>query len=126
MSDNLRLRTALALGWKHRPDLDVSGVAQWWKHGDSGRFARVVLEPDRTAVIDTMPRYGQDWASCGEVDAAIRERGWQWESQNIHDEIGVMIYKGLLNATIATAPTFPAAFAEAFCKAVERGHADQQ
>lgn len=124
MTDDLRLRTARALGWVnvHREQRSDGTALICFERDGHTKWLTCASDGTIIEVLSDLPAYGTSWASCEEIDAAIRQRGWQWESQIIHDEIGVMIYKGLLNATIATAPTFPAALALAFCQAVEAKH----
>lgn len=70
------------------------------------------------------PDYGTTWASCEEIDAACKERGWRAQIDMDGDETRVFLFttiNGLIGTRLsaAYAPTFPAAFAEAFCEAVE-------
>ena len=133
MSDDLRLRTAKAMGWRpvSRQELTYGLFYERWRH-PNGLNAYLLYHRDTNTYEDDpndppLPLYGTDWASCEEIDAAIKEREWEWSSVMTrhgikvevdlpHGKLGARCWDGL---GTATAPIFPEAFAEAFCKAVE-------
>jgi hypothetical protein len=136
MTDDLRLRTAWALGWEQRQRWTSANgdlYEDWYKPDGCGwTFG---AREDGSIDYDTaMPAYGLTWASCEEIDAAIKERGWNYSvraqavSVAVHGPLCVVriemparsgIRKRTRCISEEQAPTFPAAFALAFCQAVE-------
>ena len=130
--DDLRLRTAKALGWVLVDSLE-------WQHLDLGpvrteRYARgdqvaiLYRQVNGDQVETTLPLYGTSWASCEEIDAECKKRGWEWEVYVSPHRAAVTVWKPNPDQTTeftrvvaggGGAPLFPAAFAEAFCQAVE-------
>jgi hypothetical protein len=80
--------------------------------------------PRHGGVFETdtsLPLYGTDWASCEEIDKAAKERNWRWNVNVLRNNVCVAMvdltgakgFRGMI------APTFPTAFALAFCEAAE-------
>jgi hypothetical protein len=120
--DNLRLRTARALG---------HNVLMGSVYGHP-IIACMVNGALRAREV---PPYGTTWASCEEIDAEIRRRGWNYSvrvqavSIAVHGPLCVVrievpprggARKRMRCISERQAATFPAALAEAFCQAVER------
>lgn len=103
MDEDLRLRTAQALGWV---------LGDGWS-----------VNPSSNDYDTAMPNYGHDWASCEEIVAAIQQRGWVYGLEADEENTFVVIEDCDGNTPLGhgEAPTFPAALAEAFCRAVEEG-----
>ena len=127
MSDDLlRLRTARALGWDCIDGTEIGDGVQWqmWMRKGLSEPVHIGIFPDGHASYPhpcPLPAYGTTWASCEEIDAACKERGWTWEADGPGDSEVVVIPGWPKPCGRATAPTFPAAFALAFCEAVEAG-----
>jgi len=128
--DLLRLRTARALGWvcvRERMGVLGSVYQRWEKDGTLATTVTFMNDDIAYDVIrydGPMPAYGESWASCEEIDAACKERGWRAQIDMDGDETRVFLFttiNGLIGTRLSAAygPTFPAAFAEAFCEAVE-------
>jgi hypothetical protein len=114
MSDNdLRLRTAKALGWVLVDSLE-------WQHLDLGpvrteRYARgdqvaiLYRQVNGDQVETTLPLYGASWASCEEIDAECKKRGWGWEARALRNQVyAVMVdLTGAKGFRGMTAPLFP-------------------
>ena len=134
--DLLRLRTARALRWR---------LAETGTHEDGSRWERYLWrDTARAGYIDyrqdgsaspggllRLPQYGTTWASCEEVDAEIKEREWLAQIDMDGNTTRVFLFtsaNGLIGTRLstATAPTFPAAFCEAFCLAVEANDVNAQ
>lgn len=129
MPDDLRLRTVRALGYYvgyPLVDDDPKRYNLWfdppWRSSCLKEWrGEYVTEEEAWAHT---PDYGTTWASCEEIDAACKERGWRAQIDMDGDETRVFLFttiNGLIGTRLsaAYAPTFPAAFAEAFCEAVE-------
>ena len=134
MSDVLlRLRTARALRWELIGDWDSASGDHYedWRMPDGAPWT---FGTDETGAMDydsAMPRYGTTWASCEEVDAEIKEREWLAQIDMDGNTTRVFLFtsaNGLIGTRLstATAPTFPAAFCEAFCLAVEANDVNAQ
>ena len=125
MSNDLRLRLMLALGWQFVMAWDSVTGAHYedWTMPDCNPW---IFGTDDTGAMDytapSLPQWGT-WASCEEIDAKIKEQNWEWSSVMTrhgikveidlpHGKLGARCWDGL---GTATAPTFP----EAFCQAVE-------
>ena len=111
MTDDLRLRTARALNVKMYYEEEFPGE-RYYYYAEGERKHQPIAA------------YGEDWASCEEIDAAIQERGWTWLGGIFHGDDGRSVFlseskDGRLWK--GDGPTFPAALAEAFCQAVEAG-----
>jgi hypothetical protein len=130
MSDkSLRLRTAGALGWVRTESITHSNGYRTdrYQYRDSERIAFVDYNPKGDvwhAAPMPLPLYGTSWASCEEIDAECKKRGWILMHDGDKDGDRVVLTgsrHGLFPVDLgeAFAPTFPAAFAEAFCQACE-------
>ena len=126
MSDDLRLRTALALGWVLVDFGPREGGGRWERYEwlDTGLVRYIDYRQDGSASLGGMmalPLYGTTWASCEEIDAAIKEREWTYRHESFGNGDMVVIDPGIAAGrySVADAPTFPEAFAEAFCWAAE-------
>jgi len=111
-----------ALGWRVADEsMGVMGnVYQTWEHPD-GRTTKIAFRDDGVWRDDNLPDYGASWASCEEIDAECKKRGWRWEARALRNQVyAVMVdLTGAKGFRGMTAPTFPEALAEAFCQAVE-------
>jgi len=133
MSDNdLRLRTAKALGWVeigrevfpwYRDQTKIETTISY-ERGDNRVIAYLLDGKPSWDNCWSLPLYGTSWASCEEIDAECKKRGWILMHDGDKDGDRVVLTgsrRGLFPVDLgeAFAPTFPAAFAEAFCQAVE-------
>lgn len=114
MTDDLRLRTARALNVKMYYEEEFPGE-RYYYYAEGERKHQPIAA------------YGESWASCKEIDAACKEREWRAQIDMDEDETRVCLFttiNGLIGTRLsaAYAPTLPAAFALAFCEAVEAGH----
>lgn len=139
MTDDLRLRTARALGWEPAWQREEDGLLKegWrYKDGRHGGGGMVIYGLPGRDVMECLgiPAYGASWACCEEIDAAIKARGWDYSvraravSRAVYGPLcGVRIEiparggvrKRMRCISEVQAPTFPAALALAFCQAVE-------
>jgi len=133
MTDDLRLRTARALGWEPAWQREEEGLLKegWrYKDGRHGGGGMVIYGLPGRDVMECLgiPAYGASWACCEEIDVRIKELGWEYEVYISSYRTTVTIWKPNPTPTIESemvvaggggAPTFPAAFALAFCQAVE-------
>ena len=126
MTDDLRLRTARALGWEPAWQREEEGLLKegWrYKDGRHGGGGMVIYGLPGRDVMECLgiPAYGASWACCKEIDAKIKELKWTWTCETELDRHIVLIERACEAGGIgdATAPTFPAAMALAFCQAVE-------
>lgn len=109
MTDDLSLRTARAL---HGTKVQYNDQHGWH------------IEIDRQLGLwAPLEEYGLTWASCAEIDAEIKERGWGWQCYTLDGNVVALISRRASTARgcviEAIASTLPAAFALAFCRAVE-------
>lgn len=128
MDNDLRLRldTARALGWIVENDILRGGARHMLlRRGNEKRTLWVLPDGRVNETRATIPAYGTTWASCEEVDAAIRVRKWRCDVQSTENGWMASLFafphqpKWAQIIAQVQAPTFPAAFCLAFCQAVE-------
>lgn len=127
MSDDLRLRTARALGWVnvHREQRSDGTALICFERDGHTKWLTCASDGTIIEVLSDLPAYGTTWASCAEIDAKIKELKWTWVCETELDRHIVLIERACEAGGIgdATAPTFPEALCRAFVEAVEAGDA---